>query len=376
MSLWSRIKHELIDVIEFPDGSTDTLVYRFPRFEDQIKYGAKLIVREGQTVVFVNEGKLADIFVPGTYTLETNNLPVLSTLQGWKYGFTSPFKAEVYFLSTRPVLNLQWGTQQAITLELSGYGIGAIRAFGQASYRISDVAIFFRQIVGTKPVIVNDDLRDYIRGVVLSGFAEALTESHPRLEQLQANMEALSQGLQGSINLKLKPFGFELVQFIIESLSLPSTLNEELQQYSRLDNIDLGKFTQFQVAKSITDVANQGSSGGTGGLAPQLMQLGVGVSAAQQVMKALDGAFAAMPPGSVTVFPPATDITAKPALYHVSLDGKAEGPIGLEQITALVASGKVNASTLVWHPGMTAWATAGTEPALQSLFPQQPPPLP
>ena len=386
MSIWDKIKGELVDIVEWTDDSRDTMVYRFQRYQNEIKYGAKLIVREGQAAVFVNEGKLADVFAPGTYTLETRNLPVLSTLQGWQYGFTSPFKAEVYFLSTRPVLNLQWGTQQAITMELPGFGLGQIRAFGQVSYRIADAQVFFRQIVGTSAVLVDNDLRDYLRGIIVARFAQALTEAHPTLEQLQANLASMSDTLLANINTLLAPLGFELIQFLVESLSLPPQLQAQLFSYSRLNNIDLGKLTQFNVANSIATIAsNSGGSGGGGGgignLGGQFAQLGVGLAAAGQISRAVEGAMSGLGntqnvAAQPTVTPPSLGVTAPPALYHVALDGQAQGPFTRDQLAVLVASSKMTPATLVWHPGMAAWSTAGTESALSALFPQQPPPLP
>ncbi len=381
MSLWTRLGHELVDIIELPDQSSDMLVSRFERYQDQIKFGAQLIVREGQVAVFVNEGKLADVFGPGTYTLETRNLPLLSTLQGWKYGFTSPFKAEVYFVSTRPVLNLQWGTQQAITMSVPNYGLATIRAYGQASYRVSDATVFFRQIVGTSSVLVTDDLHNYLRGIIVGQFAAALTESKPSLEQLQAHSADLALKLQASINTQLHPLGFELVQFVVESLSLPPAQQSELLEYSRLNNIDLGKFTQFQVAQSIGDIAKNtggsgGGAGGIGNLGAAGMQIGVGMAAAQQVMRALNTAFPNMQPGSVTVMPPTVTTSTTAAMFHVALDGKAQGPFGVDKVAELIAAGSVTPATMVWHPGMAAWAAAGTEPGISSLFAQEPPPLP
>jgi hypothetical protein len=181
---------------------------------------------------------------------------------------------------------------------------------------------------------------------------------------------------------------------VVESLSLPPDQSSQIFEYSRLNNIDLSKLTQFEVAKSIGDIA-KGSASGTGGggnLGGQAMQLGVGIAAAQQVMRALDGAFANMPrnsvvtatdpgtlqPGTTSFFvtPPSTTVASPPALYHVVLDGKAAGPLSGDQIAALVSTGAVAPSTLVWHPGMAAWSAAATEPGLSHLFPQQPPPLP
>ena len=401
MALWSGLTHELVDIVEFANPRPDCLVFRFPRFHDQIKFGAKLIVREGQAAVFVNEGKLADVFAPGTYTLETRNLPVLSTLQGWKYGFNSPFKAEVYFLSTRPVLNLEWGTQQPITMEAPGFGLVQVRAFGQTSYRIADAQVFFRQVVGATGVLMDNDLRDYLRGIIVGRFSQALTETRPTLEQLQAHLSELGDSLVGTLNERLAPYGFELMQFVVESLSLPPDQRAELFKYSRLNNIDAAKLTEFEVANSIGTLARNtgvvGAGGGMGALGGQAMQLGVGLVAAQQVARVMDAAMGSLQPsagsplaspaapagaaGLVTApamatTPPPTAAMHPPALYHVALDGRAQGPFSADQIAAMAATGGVTAATLVWHPGMAAWAAAGTEAGLAHLFPQEPPPLP
>jgi membrane protease subunit (stomatin/prohibitin family) len=372
MTLWNKLAGELVDIVEYPDASPESLVSRFSRYENEIKFGAKLIVREGQGALFVNEGKLADVFTPGTYTLETQNLPILSTLQGWKHGFHSPFKAEVYFFSTKPLLNQQWGTQQAITMEVTGYGLGEIRAFGQAAYRISDPTVFFRQMVGTTGVLTDADLLNYLRGLIVSQFTQVLTSARPTLEQLSANLDALDATILNALNVKLQPLGFELVQFIIESLSLPPKLRDEIFEYSRLNKIDIGRFTQLQSAKSITQLAD---GGGNSGVGTQGMQLGVGLAAAQQVTRAMNASFAESPPN---LQPDITSAATAPAtvLYHVALNGKAEGPLLVQKLADLVTSGAVHASTLVWHPGMTGWSAAGNDPNLAGFFPHEPPPLP
>jgi membrane protease subunit (stomatin/prohibitin family) len=369
MSFLSKLIGELVDVVEYPDAPRDSLVYRFQRYENQIKYGAKLIVREGQGAIFVNEGKLADVFAPGTYTLETRNLPVLSTLQGWKYGFTSPFKAEVYFFSMRPVLNQQWGTQQAITMELPGYGLAEIRAYGQASYRITDPTVFFHQMVGVSSTLNDGDLLEYLRGVIVSQFSHALTASHPTAEQLLGNLNTIDDSLLATINGKLDQLGFQLTQFLVENLSLPPALRDEIFEYSRLNKIDLTKYTQLQAAKAIGNLST-GTDGG--GMGAQGMQLGVGMAAAGQIMKNIS--FGGTPAASDR--PPPLEKTAPPPAYYIAVDGQQQGPLSADRIAQLAASGGVNAATLVWEPGMTAWSAAGTHAGLQHLFPQQPPPLP
>jgi membrane protease subunit (stomatin/prohibitin family) len=372
MSLFGKLMGELVDVVEYPDAPRDSLVYRFPRYANQIKYGAKLIVREGQGAAFVNEGKLADVFEPGTYTLETRNLPVLSTLQGWKYGFTSPFKAEVYFFSMRPVLNQQWGTQQAITLELAGYGLSEIRAYGQASYRITDATVFLREMVGVSSVLNEADLLSYLRGVIVSQFSQALTASQPTAEQLLGNLNPLDDSLLGAINLKLKDLGFQLTQFLIENLSLPPALRQELFEYSRLNKVDLAKFTQLQAAKAIGGLA--GNADGAGGMGAQGMQLGVGMAAASQIMK--DVSFTGASKNAAAETPPPLEKTADAPVYYLALEGKAQGPFSAERVSQLAQAGDISAATLVWQPGMAAWTAAGTQTGLRHLFAQTPPPLP
>ena len=176
MGLWDKLKGELIDIIEWLDDSRDTLVYRFPRYQNEIKYGAKLTVREGQAAVFVNEGKIADVFAPGMYELQTSNLPILATLKGWKYGFDSPFKAEVYFVSTRRFTDQKWGTKNPIMLRDPEFGPGRLRAFGSFEFKASDPAAIIREISGTDGDFTVDDINDQIRNIVITRFTDALGE--------------------------------------------------------------------------------------------------------------------------------------------------------------------------------------------------------
>ena len=386
---WNKLHGELVDVIEYLPTYRDVLVYRFPRYQNQIKFGAQLIVREGQGAIFVNEGKLADVFTPGTYTLETRNLPVLSTLQGWKYGFNSPFKAEVYFYTTLTILDQRWGTGQPVTMELPKFGLGEIRAYGQASYKIVEPEVFFRQVVGSSNFLTGAELRDYLRGLIVSQFSEALTTSHPAVEQLTGGLNALDDTLQSAINGKLAPLGFQLTQFLIESLSLPPALRDEIFEYSRLNNIDLSKLTQFKAANAIEDVARQPGSGG--GSAAFGLEAGVGLAVAQQVIRALGNVgvkggatiFAQDPimegAGQATVAPAAVPPPlgqSDGVSFHVAVDGKPVGPLDVAGLAKLLEQGKLGPQTLVWQPGMASWQAASAHPALMQLFRQEPPPLP
>src|SRR5262245_22375206 len=171
MGLFDKLRGELIDVIQWTEpASSETLAYRFPRYNNEIKYGAKLVVREGQAAAFVNEGQLADVFTPGTYTLETRNLPILGTLKGWKYGFSSPFKAEVYFISTRRWIDQKWGTQNPIMLRDPEIGPIRLRAFGTYAFQISDPGTFLKQLVATDPSFETYEITAQLRNVIVARF--------------------------------------------------------------------------------------------------------------------------------------------------------------------------------------------------------------
>src|SRR5271169_6157654 len=174
MGLLDKLRNELIDIIDWTDDTSDTLVYRFPRYENEIKYGAKLVVRESQSAAFINEGKLADVYQPGTYTLQTQNMPILSTLKGWKYGFQSPFKAEVYFCSMRTVTDRKWGTKNPIMLRDAEFGIVRLRAFGSFAIKISDPAALLRQVAGTESCFTIEEIEDQLRDLIVSRLPDAL----------------------------------------------------------------------------------------------------------------------------------------------------------------------------------------------------------
>jgi membrane protease subunit (stomatin/prohibitin family) len=196
MGLFNKLKGEFIDVIEWTDSSSDTMVYRFERYGNEIKNGAKLTVRESQAAVFINEGQLADVFKPGMYDLTTANLPVLSTLKGWKHGFESPFKAEVYFVNTKRFTDLKWGTQNPIMLRDKEFGPVRLRAFGSYSIRVTDPAVFLKEIVGTDDDFNKDEVTGQLRNIVVSRFSDALGESGIAVLDLASNYNELGDFLQ------------------------------------------------------------------------------------------------------------------------------------------------------------------------------------
>src|SRR3954464_11007889 len=197
MGLMDKLRGEFIDIIEWLDDSRDTILWRFPRYDNEIKMGAKLVVRESQTAVFVNEGQIADAYTPGTYTLETQNLPILSTLKGWKYGFHSPFKAEVYFVSTRQFTDMKWGTQNPVILRDAEFGMVRLRAFGAFSARVVDPPKLLRELVGTDPQFRTEEVQEYLRQMIVGRFGTALATAGVPMLDLAAHQAAIGTKLAG-----------------------------------------------------------------------------------------------------------------------------------------------------------------------------------
>ena len=220
MGLWDKIRSQLIDIVEWVDDTRDTMVYRFQRYENELKYGAQLIVREGQVAAFVNQGKLADVFYPGTYTLETKNLPILSTLAGWKYGFNSPFKAEVYFVSTRTFTDRKWGTKNPIMLRDPEFGPIRLRAFGAYSIKVKDPSVFLKNVVGTDGRFSIEDLGSQLRDMLVARFTDVLGESKIPALDLASNQDELGKYIEQRIEPDFEKFGLEIVTLTIEIFSL------------------------------------------------------------------------------------------------------------------------------------------------------------
>src|SRR5262245_7417654 len=217
MSLWDKVRGEFIDIIEWLDSSNDTMVYRFERYGNEIKYGAKLTVRQAQVAVFVNEGTIADVFQPGTHTLETQNMPILSTLQGWKYGFHSPFKAEVYFVNTRQFTDLKWGTQNPVILRDPELGVVRLRAFGAYAMRVSDPARLLTELVGTDPQFRTEEVSEYLRQMIVGKLAGALAAAGVPMYDLATQQEAIGTRLAGVLSEDLASIGIDIPKFITEN---------------------------------------------------------------------------------------------------------------------------------------------------------------
>ena len=365
MGLWDKLKGELVDVIQWTDDSRDTMVWRFPRYNNEIKYGAKLVCREGQAAVFINEGKLADVFQPGTHTLSTQNLPILATLKGWKYGFQSPFKAEVYFVNTRRFSDLKWGTKNPIMLRDAEFGPIRLRAFGTYEIKVTDPAVFIREVVGTDGRLTTDEIKEQLRNMIITRFTDLLGESRIPALDLASKYNELSEFVTGKLNPEYAGYGLEISKFLVENISLPEEVEKALDKRSSMGVLgNMQAFTQFQVANSIPDAAKN-----PGGLAAAGVGVGLGVGMAGQVMQGMQAA-AAPPPAPMAPPPLPTAVT-----FFVALNGTQAGPYDLNALQSYISAGQISRDTLAWRQGMAAWTPASQVPELQALF-NSPPPLP
>jgi membrane protease subunit (stomatin/prohibitin family) len=367
MSLWEAITGEFIDIVEWLDDTHDTLVYRFERHDNEIKNEAKLIVREGQAALFVNEGQLADVFAnAGTFTLTTRNLPVLSTLKGWRYGFNSPFKAEVYFVSLRLFTNLKWGLKNPLMMRDREFGMVRLRAFGTYGLRVADPGKLLIQLVSTNPTFSVDDIKDQIRNIIVSRFADILGESKIPVLDLAANYNELGDFILKQIQPEMLDFGLEVTNMMVENISLPPNVEETLDKRTSMGIVgDLSAYTQYQAAQSMEAAAKN-----PGGEASAGIGMGMGFAIANQMAASMN-----RQPQQQTG-PASAPPLPNQATFHVAIDGQAAGPFDMAGLKQLVQSGKLTRNTLVWKQGMENWIAASQVAELQSLFAAAPPPLP
>ncbi len=373
MGLWDKLLGEFIDVIQWTDDSNDTLVYRFERHGNEIKFGAKLTVREGQVAVFVNEGQLADTFQPGMYELKTNNLPILSTLQAWQHGFESPFKAEVYFFSTRRFTDLKWGTQNPVMLRDPEFGPIRLRAFGSYAIRVKDAPTFLREIVGTDGRFTTDEITNQLRNMVVSRFANILGQSKIPALDLAGNYDQLGQFLLQRIAPEFEAVGLELTNLLVENISLPQEVEAALDKRSSMGIVgNLDQYTQFQAAEAMRDAAANPGGGS------EAMNMGLGLAMAQRLSETL--ARPAQPTAPAPQPPTAAPATPPPIpganRYFVAVNNQQTGPFGLDELQQQVQGGQLTRATLVWAQGMAKWTAAGEVAELNALFANLPPPLP
>jgi len=370
MGLWDKLTGELIDIIEWLDNTRDTMVWRFPRYNNEIKNGAKLIVRESQAAAFIREGAMADVFqIPGTYTLDTRNMPILSTLLGWKYGFESPFKAEVYFVSTRVFTDRKWGTKNPFMVRDPEFGPTRVRAFGTFAIQVSDVAVFLRNVAGTNSAFSVDMIGEQLRDLMTARFTDAAAQSKIPVLDMAGHQDELGQALLSTINNDFEQYGLKVTQLIVENISLPPEVEKAMDKRTSMGVLgNLDNYMKFQAANSMEKAAE--NPGGTAAM-------GMGFVMANQLGGMMNPATA--PAAGQPQQPPAAH--QPPPLpgavsYHAAIDGKQAGPFDQDALQAQIAAGKIGGKTLVWKPGMGAWTPAESVPELQALLHNVPPPLP
>jgi membrane protease subunit (stomatin/prohibitin family) len=365
MGIFEKLKGELVDIVEWIDDTQHTLVWRFPRYHNQIKNGAQLIVRPGQVAVFVHRGQLADVFEPGHYTLNTDNLPILSTLQGWKYGFDSPFKAEVYFVSTRQITDLKWGTPNPIMLRDADFGPIRIRAFGTYTLKAVDAAALLKELVGTDGIFETDEIGELLRSVINTAFADLLGKSNVAALDLAARYREMSEDLRKLVVERIDDeYGLDVPQLFIVNISLPEAVEKALDTRTSMGVIgDMNRFQQYQMGQAMLSAAENPSGGG----AAEGMGLGMGFAMANRMIQSPGMAA----PATGTMPPPLPQ-----AAWHVAVSGQTQGPFTTQQLAEGIAAGRVTPATMVWSAGMAAWTAAAQVPQLTGLFGPPPPPPP
>ncbi len=361
MALWDKIKNELIDIIEWTDDSPNTMVWRFPRHQNEIKNGAQLTVRESQMAVFVNEGRIADVFPPGRVKLETQNMPILTTIMGWKYGFNSPFKAEVYFVNTKNFTDNKWGTKNPIMLRDAEFGPIRVRAYGTYAIKVIDAGKFIKEIAGTQAHFTTEEVTEQLRNMIVTRFTDALGESKIPILDLAANYDELSKFIGGKINPEFGDYGLEVTKFLVENVSVPPEVEAALDKRSSMGILgNLSQYAQFQAANAMEQAAKNPGGANAG------MEMGMGFAMAQQMGQM----FNQQQQNNNSNTPPPL-----PGFF-VAVNGQQQGPFDQQILQKMFKEGTFTRETLVWKHGMPAWTKAGEVNDLSTLFSAVPPPLP
>jgi len=368
MGIFEKLKAEFIDIVEWLDPSNDIMIHRFERYHNEIKNGAKLTVRESQIAVFVSEGQVADVFQPGMYTLETKNLPILATIKGWKYGFNSPFKAEVYFANTKNFTDRKWGTKNPVMLRDPEFGPIRLRAFGNYALRIKDPVKVIREIAGTDGHFTSDEITDQLRNIIVTRFSDAMAESRIPAIDMASQYDELSQLIKEKIGPEFEEYGFELTKFLVENISFPPEVEEAIDKRSSMGVIgNLQNYMQYQTANALGDAANN-----PGGTAGEGIGLGMGFAMANQ-MAGMFQSQNQQPMGGPSSPPPIPG----GVLFYVIINGQQAGPYDSRTLQQLVQQKMLTRDSLVWKQGMAQWGKAADVPELAGLFaPQGPPPPP
>ena len=375
MSIFDFLSGQFIDVIAWTDDTRDTMVYRFEREGHEIKYGAKLTVREGQTAVFIHEGQMADVFTPGLYMLETNNMPIMTSLQHWSHGFQSPFKSEIYFVNTNRFTDLKWGTKNPIMLRDPEFGPTRIRAYGTYTVKVKDAGRFMTEIVGTDGEFTTDEVTFQIRNIIVQEFSRTIGSSGIPVLDMAGNTGDLGKLMAEAISGTIDQYGLELPELYIENISLPPAVEAAMDRRTSMGVVgDLSRYSQFSAAEAMTAAANNpdGAGGGMGaGLG-----MGMGLAMANQMAGAMSGPWGANPqaaqqPAAAAPPPPPVE-----HVWHIAENGQTKGPFSKATMGQMAAAGTLTRASHVWTAGQDGWKTAEDVAELAQLFTVMPPPPP
>ena len=341
MALMDFIKKQFIDILQWTEDGEGTLAWRFPMRDMEIQYGASLTVRESQMAVFVNEGKIADVFGPGMYKLTTQTIPVLTYLKNWDKLFESPFKSDVYFFSTRQQVDQRWGTPQPITIRDKDFGAVRLRAFGNYNYSIADPRAFHTKISGTRDIYTVGELEGQLRGLILQHISDAIAQSGLPFLDLAANQIEFANALQKELAPAFEAFGLKLEGMTVQNVSLPEELQKILDQRIGMGMVgnDMGKFMQYQTAQAIPEMAKGAASGG-GGVAGDAMGLGAGIAMgqvlAQNLQQGLQGGAANHAAAAATAAAAAAGVKPEDVMATLEKLGdlKAKGILTQEEFDA------------------------------------------
>lgn len=369
MGLWDKIRGEFIDIVEWQDDGSGALAVRFERHQNEIKNGAQLIVRPGQAAIFVREGQIADTFQPGQYRLETRNLPILSTLLGWRHGFESPFKAEVIFVRTTRVIDLKWGTQNPILMRDADLGAVRLRAFGTYAAEVQDVRRFVETLVGTDDALHIDEVHEALRNHIVARFGDLVGEQSIPLLDLAAETDELGAALTERAEASFEEYGLRLCDLRVENISLPPEVERAIDERSKLGALgDLGAYTQMKAADAMLEAAQNTAEGG----ASSGMGMGLGFGLAQQMAQQA----ASIAPTNNA--PPA--MPTREGRWWIARDQRPDGPYDEETLRSFAMHGVLSRHTLVWMRGMPQWAPASSVHELAAILNAAmdalPPPLP
>ncbi|MGB3406791.1 MAG: SPFH domain-containing protein [Jannaschia sp.] len=368
MAIFDFLSGQFIDVIEWTDDTRDTLVWRFERHGHEIKYGAKLTVREGQAAVFIHEGQLADVFMPGLYMLETNNMPIMTTLQHWDHGFKSPFKSEIYFVSTTRMTDLKWGTKNPITLRDPEFGPVRLRAFGTYAIKVADPAKFMTEIVGTDGEFTRDEIQFQIRNMIVQAASQSLAASRIPVLDMAANTQDLGKIVADQISATIADYGLSVPELYIENVSLPPAVEEALDKRTSMGVLgDLSKYQQFATAEAMQSAATTPNSGMGAGLG---MGMGMGMANAMAHSQSNAGPWGVAPAAAAPPPPPVEHV------WHIAEGGATKGPFSKARLGRMVTDGEITRETHVWTQGQDGWKRAEDVAELAQLFTVMPPPPP